>query len=354
METAVIVTISIIAVICFGWIMWLLPEYKKLSTKNKTLSTKNETLSTENKTLSTENGTLSTENQTLSTENGTLSAENQTLSTENETLSIENKTLKTDLDTSEKEKSEVSESNANAVWRLHLAQVSLEASAVAFYVERTKSDQLTGVSQDLTKKYGELYDEHKDLIEEYKGLIEESNQRAEERLARSGIKLVANFVPFLGAVIEVGEVIESLADTGEALIESSDMLSAFGNTMGNLEIPRAFPVSMETPIDADIDDTPIALTEEVQSAYTGAFDQYLMESEKLDISNLRDFSTEAIQRTENAEALKSLAEDARNAAIGNFCESLKDFRIEYYEYHQTQKLEPPENSKDSDKNETLG
>ena len=312
METAVIVIISIIAVSCFGWVMWLLPEYKRLSTENETLS-----------------------------------AENQTLSTKNGTLSTENETLKTDLDTSEKEKSEVSESNANALWRLHSAQVLLEASAVAFYGERTRSDQLTKVHQNLTKEYGELYDEHKDLIDE-------SKQRAKERLARSGIKVIANFVPFLGAIIETGEIIEGLVDTGETLTESSGMLSTLEKAMDNVDISGAFPVSMETPVDADMGDTPIALTEEVQSAYTGAFDQYLMESEKLDISNLRTFSTEAIQRTENAEALKSLAEDANDAAVLNFYESLKDFRIEYYEYHQTQKLEPPENPKDSDKNKTLG
>ena len=290
MDIAIII-ISIIAIGCVGWAILLFSENKSLSKNLENQRKKGNDL--QNK-----------------------------LSSANDQV----KSLKTD-------RAKVSESNANALWRLHLAQVSLEAGAIAFYAERAKSDRFT-------KTYRELYDKHKELIEE-------TNQNAQARIAWSGIKLAANLVPFLGAFLEAGEVIESVVNAGEAATDSSNILGVLESAMEKFEISGVTSISAELPIDLDINDTPFALTEEVQNAFNGAFEEHLMESEKLDPSNFRDFATDAIQRTGDAEALKLLTEEA----LINIYSSFIDFGIGYYDYHKTRKLELPEDASVSDKPE---
>ena len=303
----VVITISIIAVGSFGCAMWLLSEYKRLSTENRTLSTKNGTLSTD------------------------LVKEEK----KSENLQIKLDSADDQIKRLETDRAKVSGSNANALWRLHLAQVSLKAGAVSLHAERAKSDQLTGIYQNLIESYRSLYNEHRDLIDE-------SQRRANERLARSGIKLGLNLVPLLGAILEAGEIIESVIDAGEAVSESSDILSALESAMDKFDISGDFSGSVELPVDSDI-------TEEVQSAYTETFDLYLTDPEKLEASDLRAFATDAIQRTGDVPALESLVKDEDPTAILNIFASFAEFGIEYYDYHKIKKLEPPEDATDSDK-----
>ena len=154
-------------------------------------------------------------------------------------------------------------------------------------------------------------------------------------------------MPFLGAFLEAGEVVGSAFEVGDAINESSDILTAIDSTVEKFEISGT--TSIELPIDPDINDIPLSLTEGVRSEFNGAFEEHIMGFEKLDSSNFNAFVTNAIQRTGDMEALASLIADENATGFYNLYVSFIEFGIEYYEYHKTRIALPSEDNSVSDK-----
>ena len=105
--------------------------------------------------------------------------------------------LKTELTTTIEKRAEVSQSNANAVRRLHVSQISLQASAVAFLNERKKCEQLVESYRNLEQMYN-------NLSETYNTTVKKSKRNAKWRLGASVVKTGAGLLPGGGTATELG------------------------------------------------------------------------------------------------------------------------------------------------------
>ena len=131
-------------------------------------------------------------------------------------------------------------------------------------------------------------------------------------------------------------------NAGEVAAESTEVLAAaqsLADVLANLENLGSISISMP---DQDIDTISIALTEEGQHAFKVAFEQHLMDIEKLDPSNLTAFATDVHQQAGNLDSLKSLTEREHYERIGTIFENFVDLGINYHDYHKAHKQKPAE------------
>ena len=248
--------------------------------------------------------------------------------------------LKTKLTTTIEQRREVSQSNANAVRRLHVSQISLQSSVVAFYNEQKKYKQLIESYRSLEQMYN-------NLSKTYNTSVEKSKRKAKWALGIAIVKAGLDFLPIVGTVVNLASrLLQWLMNTGEVAAESSDIIAAaesLTDVITNLE--NLEPISIPLP-DQDIDSISIALTEDGQRAFKDAFEQHLMDTEKLELSNLTDFTTDAHRHAEGLDLVKSMTEDEHYERTCIIFDNLVNLGFSYYDYHKAHKEQPAEKAPD--------
>lgn len=241
------------------------------------------------------------------------------------------KNLKSELTATTEKRVEVSQSNAKALRQLHLSGVSLQTSTVALHHERKKSKQVSSNCQNLKAAYNNLY-----KMQEV--FVEKSESQEMRKFFMTLIKGAADIIPWGGAAVDGAEKLyEILTSAGVGATEARNILAAFKSFETAIEnLVNLESISISLP-DQNIDDIPIALTEDAHSALNKTYEQNIMDSEKLDRSNLRDFSTDIIQRSEGLDSVKSLTEKEHYERIEGIFIDPVDLGIEYYDYHKTYK-----------------
>ena len=242
--------------------------------------------------------------------------------------------LKAELTTTIEQRAEISQSNANALWQLHLSDVSLQAGAAAFYEECAKSELLESISTVLQQKHDALNKTHQNFVDK-------SKKKANRRFVLGVFKVAVDALPYGGTVVDfAGEVVDKVKDffsgAGDAVPDMSDTLGdtkSLGEALENLENQGSASILMSQ----DTDEIPTALTKDVQGAYKGAFNEYLMEPEELDPSAFSKFSTATIVKTGNVVTIESVSGNENDETILKIFSKFKDLGIEYYDYHKTYK-----------------
>ena len=90
----------------------------------------------------------------------------------------------------------------------------------------------------------------------------------------------------------------------------------------------------------------IALTEEGQSAFKAAFEQHLMDTEKLELSDLTTFTIDTYQHAEELDSVKSLTDQEHFESVCTIFDNLVNLGVSYYDYHETHKVQPAEEAPD--------
>ena len=352
----VVIVMSIITIIFFGWTMWLLPEYKRLSKnlesqrkKYNDLQTNFETSEKEKNDLQTDLNAANTRIEDLESdlvsantriedlESDLVSANTRIEDLESDLVSANTRIedLESDLDTSEKEKAKALELNANARWQLYLSHISLQAGAVVFYEERAKSELLESTNTV-------LQEEHDALNRAHQGFVDKSKKKAQNRLILGIAKIGLDWLPYGGTAVDlVAEAADKAKDffsgPGDAVSDMNDALEdakSLGETLEDLESGGPIWILISNQ---DNDEVPAALTEGVQSTYNQVFEQHLMEPEELDPSAFGKFSTEIILQMGNVVTLESVSGDENDEAIRKIFLDFEQLRDEYDDYRETYK-----------------
>ena len=244
--------------------------------------------------------------------------------------------FKAELTTTIEKRAEVSQSNANAVRRLHLSQISLQASAVTFHNEQKKHEQLIESYRNLEQMYSKLSNTHNTTVEE-------SKRKAKWALGMAIVRAGIDLLPVVGTTVNlVSGIIQRLMNIGEVTTESSEIVAAAASltdVMENLENLES--VSIQLPDDR-VNSISIALPEGSQDAFKAAFEQHLMDAEKLELSNLTAFATDAHQQAENLDSMKSLTGREHHEIVSIILENVMDLGLSYYDYHEAHKAQPAE------------
>lgn len=251
--------------------------------------------------------------------------------------------LDTKLTTTIEQRGEVSRSNANALRQLHLSGVSLQTSTVALHHERKKSKQVSRSCQNLKAAYNNLY-------KRQEVFVEKSKSQEMRKHIMTAIKVVADIWPWGGAAVDSAEKLyEILTGAGVDATEARNILAdlkSFETAIENLVNLESTSISLS---DQNIDDIPIALTEDAHRVLNETYEQNIMDSEELDLSNLRDFSTDIIQRSECLDSVQSLTEKEHHERIKGIFIDPVDLGIEYYDYHKTYKRQSTKKTVESAK-----
>ena len=228
------------------------------------------------------------------------------------------------LDDAKREKKNILGSRKKALWLLYLSEVSLQASVSILHSERVRFTRLKTICQENLGEYSEFRDK-----------IQETSKR---RLVTKGMGVALGFVPGLGLI----QVLSDLIDIGTDVEDASEWIQTTEEVLGKFSGSGGVEFS-DISTDGEI---PIALTQDKQSVFKEAFEQnigsYL---ETLNASNLDSCVNDAIQNMDDSESIKSMTEDERDDAIAEILEKVKDYVTESYDdYNQTHEEQSEKNA----------
>ena len=249
------------------------------------------------------------------------------------------------------ERNEVSESNENALKLLHLFEVSLQLTAFALYSEMSRAKHLgvenrkfNAAYENLRKAYEDLHAEYENIFDDYADLREKIDRKAKGRLVRSGAGLVLSFIPGVGAIQLVADLIE-LADFASDLSENTadfctllSVAELYLTTSNVLEdfVDYKSIESLRPDISSDQD------RERVKQEYQTVFKEVFIENldqddKKPDAPDIDHFLMAIIQRMENL--IASVPEAARRNALRNMVDKFRQFGISSYTYHESSNID---------------
>ena len=228
------------------------------------------------------------------------------------------------LDDAKREKKNILGSRKKALWLLYLSEVSLQASVSILHSERVRFTRLKTICQENLGEYSEFRDK-----------IQETSKR---RLVTKGMGVALGFVPGLGLI----QVLSDLIDIGTDVEDASEWIQTTEEVLGKFSGSGGVEFS-DISTDGEI---PIALTQDKQSVFKEAFEQNIgSDLETLNASNLDSCVNDAIQNMDDSESIKSMTEDERDDAIAEILEKVKDYVTESYDdYNQTHEEQSEKNA----------
>ena len=240
------------------------------------------------------------------------------------------------------------EHNKQALWLVHLFELSLQATAVALCNERVQVVHLIKKYQELEKKYQELYQEFDTTAQDYKNFREEVERRARRRLFKAGIGVALSFVPGVGLIqilSDLGGILDFITQASEDASDLSDLLKSFelsDDAVRDLEnlvsVASTLLLMPEVPLDQDTAVEPVALTPKSQSVVKDTFEKYLdADVEVLAISDLNAFVRNLIQEMNDlVESLPNI-DRQKVVRITNIVNNFGQFDVAYYNYDPSPK-----------------
>ena len=320
MTTAIIV-ISIFALCCLGWAIWLFGEDRKRRAELETVNEEKRAADGKKRDLQTQ---LDTANNQIEDFELQLKTANNIIGNVQIKLKMANteiKVLKIRLADTEVDK-------RDAQWLSHLSVVSLQRSVGALCGERRRSARLKRDRDQTIKNYLEF--------------CKRVKEQAEARVVRKGVAVVFSFVPGLGVLdilLDAGDIVGDVTDASEAIEAVSSAVENSTEVFDDIVIE--FPRLMTS------DDMSVALIQDTQSTFRESFEETFKEDIAhdcvgvLDGSKLEIFVTETLQSTGNL-----VIQSAEEAYINGVFEKLEDFASEFKDYRELLKEQPEENSDD--------
>lgn len=370
----VIIVISIFALCCLGWAIWLLFEERKRRTELETvneekraadsekrglqtrLDTANDQIESFDLQLKTANNQIgnfqikleranseignfrveldvaTSEIKNLRTQLTAAESEVENLRTQLTQANREKRGLQTQLDTANTEVktlgirlTDTENNKKDAQWLSHLSVVSLQRSVGALCGERRHSARLKRDRDQTMKNYLEF--------------CRRVKEQAEAKVVRKGVAVAFSFVPGLGVLdvlLDAGDIVGDVTDASEAIETVS---SAIENST---EVPD--DIVIEFPQLMTSDDMSVALIQDAQSTFRESFEETFKEDidpdsvEALDGAKLDIFVTETLQDTKDL-MIQSMIEARQQEIINNIFEKVEDFVGEFQDYRELLKEE---------------
>ena len=235
---------------------------------------------------------------------------------------------------------EVSQSNENALWLLHLSEQSLQSCGGALLSEQHRH-------QGVKKNYKTLHQSYSETADSYKDFREEVQRKARRRLVKKGIGVVLSFVPGVGLIdvlSDLGEIASTAADAAETTDEILNTLNELPDP-GELSTEGEFePLSFAT----DGEEIPTGLTPEAQNTVNEVLAQSLSEAgETPSPDAFSAFALGAIQRLESQVDPEQNEGIQRAMAIAKTANNFRQFGVQVYDYHESRDPQQEENRSSS-------
>ena len=235
---------------------------------------------------------------------------------------------------------EVSRSNENALWLLHLSEQSLQSCGGALLSEQHRY-------QGLEKNYKTLHQSYGETADSYKNFREDVQRKARRRLVKKGFGVVLSFVPGVGLI----DVLSDLGEIAGTAAGAADTTDEILNTLNNLPGPGELategefePLSFST----DGEEIPTGLTQEARDTVNEVLAQSLSEAgETPSPDAFSAFALGAIQRLESQVDPEQNEGIQRAMTIAKTANNFRQFGVQVYDYHGSRDSQQEENRSSS-------
>ena len=223
---------------------------------------------------------------------------------------------------------------------LHLFEVSLQITAVAYHSEHVRAEDLVEHSKELGEQYEELYQKFNETVSAYNEFHEEVKRRTNRRLFVDGIGAVLSLIPGGTLIQTVGSLIEgldSIADAAGGLVDLSgaaEALESFDEATQDLQNLTSLATSVllllpEIPSDQKSPEEPSASAQDHQSIVTATFEDNLGTTIEIsDKSAINAFVRNMIERMRDI--VESRPESERQDAIADIVNNFNQYGITSY------------------------
>ena len=241
----------------------------------------------------------------------------------------------------------VRENNENALRLIHLFEVSLQITAVAYHSERVRAEGLVKHYKELAEQYEKLHKKFNEAVSVYNEFREEAERRAKQRLAVTGIGAALSLIPGAGLIQAVSSLVEgldSVVDTVGGLVDLSgaaETLALSGEAIQNLEDLTSLAASIwlllpEISSDQDSPKDPSASARRYQTILNETFEDNLGPTvETLDMSAFNAVVKDIIQHM--SAIVESQTESERQDAIAQIVDKFNQYGITSYNDGRTPK-----------------
>ncbi len=317
-----------IVLICIGLVVWLSILYSRHSRLSSSLAEAEQ----QNTSLTQDLAEAEQQNTSLTQDLAEAEQQNTSLTQDLAEAEQQNANLTQNLEV-------VRENNENALRLIHLFEVSLQITAVAYHSEHVRAEGLVKHYKELAEQYEKLHKKFNEAVSVYNEFREEAERRAKRRLAVTGIGALLNLIPGAGLIQIASSLVEgldSIADAAGGLVDLSgaaETLASSSEAIQDLENLTSFATSVllllpEISSDQDSLEEPSTSAQDYQNLLNETFEDNLGPTiEAPDKSAINAFVRNMIERMRDI--VESRPESERQDAIAQIVNNFNQYGIRF-------------------------